>query len=150
MTAFTNLAEDDFLDLFFTNVAFPNVGDASGLQPSTAAGNLHVSLHTGDAVSDTSTLQTDNEADYTGYGRQAIARSVAGWTVASGTVDNDALVQFGEKTGGADDVITDVGIGFASSGAGVLQLWGQVTADLTVSNGVNPQLAIGALDVSIN
>ena len=111
---------------------------------------MHVSLHLLDAIGDTSTLQTDNEASYTGYGRQAVARSTAGWTVASGTVDNDALIQFGEKTAGADETITDVGIGFASSGAGVLQIWGQVTADLLVSNGVNPQLAIGALDISIN
>ena len=37
MSAFTNLAEDDFLDLFFTNVDFPNVGDAAGLLASAVA-----------------------------------------------------------------------------------------------------------------
>jgi len=150
MSAFTNLAEDDFLDLFFTNVDFPNVGDATGLQGSTTAGSLYVSLHTGDAIGDTSTLQTDNEASYTGYGRQAVARSAAGWTVASGTVDNDALIQFGEATAGTPETITDVGLGSAAMGGGVLQIWGQVTADLVVNNGVNPQFAAGALDISID
>jgi hypothetical protein len=150
MTALTNLAEDDLLDLLFTNIAFPNVGDAGGLQPSTAAGSWFASLHTGDALSDTSTQQTDNEADYTGYGRQGIARSAAGWTVNAGTADNDALIQFGEMTAGASDTITDVGLGFASTGNGVLHFWGQVASDLVVNNGVNPQFAAGALDVSAN
>jgi len=150
MSAFTNLAEDDFLDLFFTNVAFPNVGDAAGLPPSVGANNLHASLHVSDGVSDTSTLQTDSEVAYTGYGRVAVARSVSGWTVASGTVDNDSLMQFGEMTAGGPDTITDVGLGFATSGAGVLQIWGQVALDLVVNDGVNPQFAAGALDVSIN
>ena len=150
MTALTNLAEDDWLDLFFTNVAFPSVGDASGLQPSAAAGNHHISCHTGDALADTSTQQTDNECDYTGYGRVAVVRSTAGWTVNAGTCDNDNLLQFGEMTGGASDTITDVGIGFAASGVGVLQLYGQVTSDLIVNTGVNPQIVAGALDISIN
>lgn len=150
MTAFTNLAEDDFLDLFFTNVDFPNVGDAAGLQNSATAGSLFASLHAADAIGDTSTLQTDNEVAYTGYARQGIARSTAGWTVASGTVDNDSLVQFGEMTAGGPDTVTDVGLGSAVSGAGVLQIWGQVTTDLVINNGVNPQFAAGALDISIN
>lgn len=150
MTALTNQAEDDFLDLYFTNVAWPNVGDASGLQPSTVAGSIHVSLHTGDALADTDTDQTSNEAAYTGYARQAVARSAAGWTVAGGTVDNDALIQFGEATAGTPETITDVGLGFALVGAGSLQFYGQVTSDLVVNTGVNPQFAIGALDVSID
>lgn len=150
MTAFTNLAEDDFGDLFFTNVAFPNVGDAAGLPPSVAANNLHSSLHLLDAISDTSTLQTDNETTYTGYARVATARSVAGWTVTAGTIDNDNLLQYGNMTAGGPVTITDVGIGFAASGAGVLQIHGQVTTDLVVNNGINPQFAAGALDISID
>ena len=37
MTGATDLFEDDLLDLIFTNIAAPNVGDAGGLQPSVAA-----------------------------------------------------------------------------------------------------------------
>jgi expansin (peptidoglycan-binding protein) len=150
VSAFTNQTEDDVLDLLFTNVDAPNWGDAAGLQNSATAGSLHVSAHENDALSDTSTLQTDNEAGYTGYGRIAIARSAAGWTVNAGTVDNDALGQFGEATAGTPETITDVGIGFALSGAGYLHIHGQVAQDLVVNNGVNPQIAAGALDVSIN
>ena len=100
MTGATNLFEDDLLDLIFTNVAAPNVGDAGGLLPSVGAGSWHISLHTGDLITDASTLQTDNEAAYTAYARQAVVRSVAGWTVASGVVDNDAAITFPTSTSG--------------------------------------------------
>ena len=150
MSAFTNLAEDDFLDHFFTNTTFPNVGDAAGLLPSATAGSLFSSVHLLDAVSDTTTLQTDNETTYTGYARVGTARSTAGWTVLTGTVDNDNLLQYGEMTAGGPVTITDVILGFASSGAGVAQIHGQVLADLIVNNGVNPQFLAGALDISID
>ena len=44
----TNAFETDLLKLIFQNVALANVGDASGLQPSSTAGSLYISLHTGD------------------------------------------------------------------------------------------------------
>lgn len=149
MTGATDLFEDDLLDLIFTNVAAPNVGDAGGLQPSVAANNFHISLHTGDALTDASTLQTDNEAAYTGYARQPVARTVAGWTVASGNVDNDAAITFPISTSGPETE-TDVGIGFAAAGAGVLQIWSQLLADLIVNIGITPEFAIGALDISLD
>lgn len=150
MTGATDLFEDDMLDLIFTNVAAPNVGDAGGLLPSIAANNFHISLHLLDALTDASTLQTDNEATYTGYGRVAVPRNVSDWTVASGVVDNDNLLQFGNATAATPVTITDVGIGFAASGAGVLQIWSQVLADLIVNIGVNPEFAAGALDISLD
>jgi hypothetical protein len=150
MTGATDLFEDDLLDLIFTNVAAPNVGDAGGLQPSVAANNFHISLHLADALTDASTLQTDNEAAFTPYARQPVARSTAGWTVASGVVDNDNLLQFGNASAGTPETITDVGIGFAASGAGVLQIWSQLLADLIVNIGVNPEFAAGALDISLD
>jgi len=146
----TNLFEDDLLDLIFTNVAAPNVGDAGGLQPSVGPGSFYISLHTGNAISDTSTLQTDSEAAYTGYDRVAVARSVAGWTVASGTVTNDAAITFVISTSGPETE-TDVGIGFAAHpGAGVLQIFASLDADLVVNSGVTPEFAISALAVSLD
>lgn len=145
----TNLFEDDVLDLLFTNVAAPNVGDAAGLQPSAAAGNWHISLHTGNAISDTSTLQTDNEAAFTNYTRVAVVRSVAGWTVASGTATNDALITF-PQSGSGPETETDVGLGFAFAGAGVLQIFSPLDADLIVNNLTTPEFAIAALAVSLD
>lgn len=146
MAGFTNLAETDFLDLFLTNVAFPNVGDAAGLPPSVAAGVFTLALNVLDAITDASTVLSDNEVAYTGYARQTIARSVSGWTVTGDTGSNDNLIQFGEMTAGGPDTITDVSMGFATGS--VMQVWGQVTVDLIVNNGVNPQLAVSALDIT--
>lgn len=145
----TNLFEDDVLDLLFTNVAAPNVGDAAGLQPSAAAGSWHISLHTGNVISDTSTLQTDNEAAYMNYARVAVVRSVAGWTIASGTATNDALITF-PQSGSGPETETDVGLGFALAGAGVLQIFSPLDADLIVNNLTTPEFSIAALAVSLD
>lgn len=146
MAGFTNLAETDWLDLFFTNVDFPNVGDAAGLQNSATEGVFTLAAHVLDAITDASTVLTDNEVAYTGYSRPTVARNVSNWTVTGDTASNDNLIQFGEMTAGGPDTITDVSIGFATGA--VMQIWGQVTQDLVVNNGVNPQLAAGALDIT--
>jgi len=148
MAGFTNLAETDFLDLFLTNVDFPNVGDAGGLQKSVADGVFTLALNAADAITDASTVLSDNEVAYTGYARPTVARTTAGWTVTGDTGSNDALIQFGEMTAGGPDTATDVSMGFATGS--VMQVWGQVTADLVINNGVNPQLAIAALDITID
>jgi hypothetical protein len=76
-----------------------------------------VSLHTGDPglTGD----QTVNEASYTGYGRVAVARSAAGWTVSTNQVSNTAAIVFPACTSGSSTV-TWFGIGTASSGTGQL------------------------------
>lgn len=150
MAGATDLFEDGLLDLIFTNVATLNVGDAAGLLPSLVANSFHISLHLSDALTDASTDQDDNESTYTGYGRVAVARNVSDWSVASGVVDNDNLLQFGNATAATPVTITDVGIGFANTGTGVLQMWEQVLSDLVVNIGVNPEFAPGALDISLD
>ncbi len=145
----TDLFEDDLLDLLLTNVAAPNVGDAGGLQPSTAAGSWYVSLHTNaGAVADTHTSQAQFEAGYTGYARQAVARSGAGWTVAGGTGDNDSAITYPAATGGSETE-DQFGMGSAVSGAGNLQIYGSLTSTLAVSSGITPEFAAGALDISV-
>lgn len=144
----TNEAEGLLLLLLFENIAWANVGDASGLQPSGAAGSLYISLHTADPGE--TGIQTTSEAAYTGYGRVAVARSAGGWT-KSGTaptqVANAALITFGLDTVGTETE-TFFGVGTAASGAGHLIYSGALTAGLIVSPGVTPQFAIGALVVT--
>ena len=115
MAGFTDLAETDFLDLFLTNVAFPNVGDAAGLPPAVTPGVFDIALNVLDAISDASTVLTDNEIAYTGYARTTVARSTSsGWTVTGDTGSNDVLMQFGNMTAGGPDTVTDVSMGFAT------------------------------------
>ena len=146
----TNQFEQDLLDLIFTNVAAPNVGDVAGLLPSAAPTSVQVSLHTA-AMAETDTTPVTNEAAYTGYGRELVARSAAGWTVASpggvGTVDNDALITFGTST--TSETETDFGLTLMSTGV-FLQIYGALTASLAVSNGVTPEFAIQALAITLD
>lgn len=67
----SNASETALLELLFKNTAWANVGNAAGLQPSGAAGNLYVALHTADPGEAGS--QSTNEVSYTGYARVAIA-----------------------------------------------------------------------------
>jgi hypothetical protein len=57
-----NAAATAFLNLFFTNTDWANVGDAAGLQNSAAAGSLYLSLHTSSPAE--SGTQSTNEISY--------------------------------------------------------------------------------------
>lgn len=140
----SNAFETELLELIFNNSAIANIGDAGGLQPSATAGNLYVSLHTGDPGE--AGDQTTNETAYTNYARVAVARSGAGWTVTGNTATNAALVQF-PQCGASGATLTYVGVGTASAGAGVLLFSGQLSSSLVVANLIQPQFAAGDLDI---
>lgn len=143
----TNVFENGLLSLIFENANYANVGDATGLRGSTTAGSFYISLHTANP-NETGT-QTTSEAAYTSYARVAVARSTAGWTVASGVCDNDAAINFPQATGGGETE-THFGIGSDTSGTGNLFLWGALTSSLAVSSGITPSFAAGALDVTLD
>lgn len=141
----TNAFENGLLSLIFENANYANVGDATGLRGSTTAGVFYISLHTADP-GETGT-QTTSEAAYTSYARVSVARSTAGWSVASGVADNDAAITFPACTGSTSSV-THHGIGSDTSGVGNLFLYG--TSTLSVSTGITPSFAIGALDITLD
>ncbi len=143
----TDAFENKILSLYLENAAAANIGDASGLQPSATAGSVYVSLHTADPGDTAGTGQTQSESAYTNYARVAVARSTSGWTVASGVGDNDSAITF-PACGVTGSTVTHCGLGSASSGTGNRDMNG--TASLVVSNGVTPQFAVGALDISLD
>jgi hypothetical protein len=145
----TNVAENGLLSLIFTNADYANVGDATGLRGSSTAGVFYVSLHT--ANPDETGSQNTSETAYTNYLRSAAnpARSTAGWTVTSGTVDNDNAITYA-ACGVTGATLTYFGIGSDSSGAGNLFFWGALTSPLVVSAGVTPSFAAGSLDVTLD
>jgi hypothetical protein len=143
----TNAFENGLLSLIFENANYANVGDATGLRGSTTAGVFHISLHTANP-NETGT-QTTNEAGYTSYARVSVARSTAGWSVASGVCDNDGAINFPAATGGSETE-SHFGIGSDSSGTGNLFIWGSLTSGLAVSSGITPSFAAGALDITLD
>jgi hypothetical protein len=143
----TNAFETSLLGLIFTNVAAANVGDAGGLLPSATAGVFWISLHTADPGE--AGGQTTSESAYTNYARQSVVRTTSGWTVAGGTVDNDAAITYPEG-GATGSTVTDFGVGSDETTAGNLFLKGALGDSLAVANGITPSFAAGALDISLD
>jgi hypothetical protein len=143
----TNAAEAALLDLLFLNVDWANIGDAAGLQNSATAGSFYISLHSADPGE--AGNQSTNEISYTGYARVAVNRTAGGWTRTTSTIANTALVQFGQCTGGTATA-THFGIGTDSTGAGNLLLKGALNASLSISNGIQPQFAAGAMTATVD
>jgi hypothetical protein len=143
----TNAAEAALLDLLFLNVDWANIGDAAGLQNSATAGSFYISLHSADPGE--AGNQSTNEISYTGYARVAVNRTAGGWTRTVSTIANTALVQFGQCTGGTATA-THFGIGTDSTGAGNLLLKGALNASLSISNGIQPQFAAGAMTATVD
>jgi hypothetical protein len=143
----TNAAEAALLDLLFLNTDWANIGDAAGLQNSATAGSFYISLHTADPGE--AGDQSTSEASYTGYARVAVNRTAGGWTRTVSTMANTALVQFAQCTGGSATV-THFGIGTDSTGAGNLLLKGALTSSLSISIGIQPQFAAGAMTATVD
>ncbi len=141
----TNAFENSFLLLLLNNTNIAGIGDATGLRGSTVAGSLYVSLHTSDPGETGN--QTTNEAAYTSYARLAIARTAGGWTVTGDTGDNTALGQWPQATGGSETE-THFGIGTDSTGAGNLLYHAALTASRAISNGIQPEAAIGDINIT--
>lgn len=137
----SNNFENSLLLLLFNNTNIANVGDATGLRGSTTAGSLYVSLHTADPGE--AGDQTTSETTYSSYARVAVARTSGGWTITGNSVSPAATITFPAGTGGSG-TITHFGIGTASSGAGVLLYSGTVSPNLSVGNGITPQLGTGS------
>jgi len=143
----TNAAEANLMNLLFLNIDWANIGDAAGLQNSAAAGSFYISLHSADPGE--AGNQSTNEIAYTGYARVAVARTAGGFTLTTATISNTALVQFAQCTGGTATA-SHFGIGTDLSGNGNLIFKGALTSSLSISNGIQPQFAAGAMTVTVD
>ena len=142
----SNSSETSLLNLIFKNQAWADIGDASGLQPSAAAGNFYVRLHSADP-GETGTGDT-SEISYTGYAPVAVTRG-AGFNVSGAVVSNADTVQFGECTAGTATV-THFSV-CAGSGAGAVIIYrGALGATRNISAGITPLFNAGALSGTID
>jgi hypothetical protein len=134
---------NSILALIFNATAWADIAENDSSSPAT---NLYLSLHTADPG--VGNNQTTNETSYTNYARIAVARTTGGWDAPSGgATANAALAQFAQ-CGVTGATITHVAIGTASSGTGTVLYAGALSSSLAVANGIQPQFAAGALDVT--
>jgi hypothetical protein len=137
----SNAWETAHLLLVFNNTNAASIGDATGLRGSSTAGSLYFSLHTNDPGE--AGNQTSNEIAYTGYARQAKARSSGDFTVTGNAVAVNSNVDFGTMTAGAGGTATHWGLGTDLSGNGVLLYKGTLSPTIVVANGVTPRINAG-------
>lgn len=136
--------ENALLLLLFQNAALANIGNAGGLQPSSAAGSFYVALYSA-APSDSA---AGTEITYTGYARVAVARTSGGWTVTGNQASNAAAVTFGACTAGS---VTATHFAICKAGTRDVDdaiYWADLTASLAISAGITPEFAIGQLTVT--
>jgi len=151
MSAATDALENDLVDLIFNNNSSTlaiGAGSPIGLQPSASAGSLYVALHTG-TLGENPANQAVNEATYTGYGRQAVARTSGGWTVSGSSASNTAEIKFGSCTAGSD-TLTHYSIGTDATGSSQVLFTGALTSSIAVSSGIEPRFAINQLEISVD
>lgn len=141
----TDAMIDGILSLEFINSNFADIGDATGLRGSSTAGNDYLSLHTADPG--VGGAQNTSEVSYTNYARVAVPRSSSGWTLAAHAIANAALVAFPIIGATAGSAAVFLGIGTASSGAGVLRRRLACTFPVWAT-GLTPTFPIGAITVT--
>ena len=137
----SNVAENALALLVFNAVTWNNIAENDTTSPAT---DFDVALHTADPGE--AGNMTTNEAAYTSYARQTVARTAGGWTIATSNVSNTAAVTFPQATGGSETE-SHFSIGFTGGGATDIIAFGPVDTPLAVSVGITPEFAIGALDV---
>lgn len=136
MATRTNYAIQKSLDLLYLNAAWTNIGDASGILPSAAAGNLYAAL-----------LKDGVEVNYGDYARVAIPRSGAGFSRTGNVVSNYAQINFPKSTGTGDAYATHVAICDASVGGNQLHLQA-IGSNLPTTINCRPIIEAGQLTIT--
>lgn len=134
----SNTFENELLAHIFQNANIANIGDATGLRGSTAAGSIFASLHTADP-GEAGTAAT-NEISYTGYVRRPIVRSASGFTVTGNVVTQVADIDFPKMTGGTGGTVTHFAYVKEVSGASVVLYKGAMNTAIAVTTNVTPRL----------
>ena len=130
----TTAAAGNWLKIVLNATAIANICDNASASPLT---NIYVSLHT--STPGTSGTQTTNECTYGSYARVAVARTSGGWTITNNAAVPVATITFPAAASGSETA-TFMGIGSASSGAGVLYWYGAISPTIAISSGVTPSL----------
>jgi hypothetical protein len=129
----SNTTENDLIAYTFRATAIPWA----------AATQLDIHLHTADPGE--AGISTTSEATYTGYAAVTVNRNAGAWDVSGNEASNAALVQFPQCSGGSN-TITHVSI--TPNASTQILYSGALGSSLSVSNGIQPQFAIGALTIT--
>lgn len=133
--SFGNTTENDLLEKIFKATALS----------WDAVSNLTVHLHTADPGEGGNS--STNECAYTSYAAVNVSRSGTGFTVTGNSVENAALIQFPQCTGGSE---TATHFSVTPQSSTQILIKGSLSASLAISSGIQPQFAAGALTATLD
>lgn len=134
--SFANSTEEDILQQVFIGTALPWNGNT----------DLWLALYTaspGEAGAHT------NEATYGSYARVVLTRA-SDFTVSGNSVSNTNLEQFVACTSGSNVITHAAIVDSVTIGAGNVIVYAELNSPITVSTGVQPQFAPGALSFTLD
>jgi hypothetical protein len=133
---------NNIVALYYNATPIANIADNAASSPIT---NIKVRLATA-SYSGAST-GSSNEATYTNYAAQDVARTTSGWSAPSGgATSNVAPIEF-PQCGASGNTITSA---CTSKGAGASDVfhYGDLNSPITVSNQIQPRFPIGAVTIT--
>ena len=111
-----------------------------------AQATFQINLHTSDPKAGAGDA-TEGVCDYIGYLKDTAVNESSEWLLTgTNLIDNVDILTFGEKTSGADDLVTHASIADNTSNA--LLYSGAVQTNINVANGITPRFVAGALSVT--
>lgn len=139
MAGFADGYETSILNLILAAKPIANIADNAASSPATV---VWVGLHTADPGD--SGNQATSEVSLTAYTRISVARTTAGWTVASGSASPVAAITFPQLTSTSTGTATHASIGLSSAGAGTLIASGPISPNINLGQNVTPRLTTGS------
>src|SRR6185437_510765 len=107
--------------LLFNATAIANIADNAASSPLT---NLYLALHTADPGAGGN--QSTSETTYTGYARETVARTSAGWTVTGESVTLASTISFPPGATTDTDVLSYFSVGTLLTGTGEILYSGPI------------------------
>lgn len=133
--AIANAAETAILKLIFQAVTWTDYAISTG--SGTPETNIVIAGHSADPGE--AGVGNTSEIAYTTYARVNVARTTGGWTETTGSISPVAIISFPPCTA-LSATMTHFSAGKSGGGATALLYRGDVTPNISISNGVTPQL----------
>ena len=131
---------ESLLRLIFNGTPYANMADNAAVAPFSS---LYVSLHIQSPGPNGN--QSTSEASFGNYARVSVPRTSGGWTVLGNVVYPANLITFPPATGSPNQVLTYMGIGTNSVGAGHLLYFAPVSPPIVIdAAGVQGELTPGS------
>jgi hypothetical protein len=133
---------NNILALLYNATAWANIADNAAASPVT---NIKMRLATASYTG--ASTGSSNEATYTNYAAQDVARTTGGWDAPSGgATANAAAIEF-PQCGASGNTITSACTSKAAGASDVFH-YGDLNASIAVSNQIQPRFPAGSVTIT--